>query len=153
MASSTLARNCFCASNPVPALRMFERVWACAPRIAHTYVLIESLRRSTPACVKPSDLSRMNTVIVPDMSRLWRSGGRRGHRNSAHAGRRPTAPYTCSKIRGLGTRGLAFVSSPFPGTRRTQSKAACRPWHRRFSDTKNEIFLREGRLAAPQEYA
>ena len=72
MASSTLARNCFWASNPVPALRMFERVLACAPRITHTYVRILSLRRSTPACVKPSDLSRMNVVHVPDMFRLWR---------------------------------------------------------------------------------
>ena len=55
------------------------------------------------------------------MSRLWRpSGGKRGHWSSAHAGRPPKSPYTCSKIRGLGTHGLAFVSSPFPGTRRAK---------------------------------
>ena len=54
IASSISARNCFWASNPVPVLRIFDRVWACAPSIAQTYLRIESLRRSTPACVKPS---------------------------------------------------------------------------------------------------
>ena len=57
IASSILARNCFWASNPVPVLRIFDRLWACAPRIAQTYMRAKSLRRSTPACVKPSDLS------------------------------------------------------------------------------------------------
>ena len=70
IASSIFAINCFLASNPVPALRMFEHVWACAPRIAHTYVRILSLRRSTPAWAKPSDLSRMNVVQALEMSRL-----------------------------------------------------------------------------------
>ena len=55
---------------PVPVLRIFDRVWACAPKIAQTYVRIESLRRSTPACLKPSDLSRTNVVQAPEMSRL-----------------------------------------------------------------------------------
>ena len=36
-------------------------------------VRILSLRRSTPVLVKPSDLSGMNIVHAPDMSRLWRS--------------------------------------------------------------------------------
>ena len=62
IASLISARNCFWASNPVPVLRIFDRVWACASRIAQTYVRIESLRRSTLACVKPSDLSRTNVV-------------------------------------------------------------------------------------------
>ena len=34
MASSTLARHCFRASNPVPGSRISERVWDCAPRMA-----------------------------------------------------------------------------------------------------------------------
>ena len=72
IASSILAKNCFWASNPVPVFRILDRVWACAPRIAQTYLRIVSLRRSTPACVKPSDLSRTNVVQAPEISRLWR---------------------------------------------------------------------------------
>ena len=72
IAPSILARNCFWASNPVPVLRIFDRVWACAPRIAQTYVRIESLRRSTFACVEPSYLSRTNIVQAPEISRLCR---------------------------------------------------------------------------------
>ena len=40
--------------------RMPVRVWACAPRIAQTYVLMLSFSRSTPGWVNPSDLSRIN---------------------------------------------------------------------------------------------
>ena len=64
-----------------PCPGMFERVWACAPRIAHTYVRIESLRRSTPTCVKPSEVSGMNVVQALEMSQLclieslgWKKG-------------------------------------------------------------------------------
>ena len=39
---------------------------------AQTYVRIESLRRSTPACGKPSDLSRTNVVQAPEILPLWR---------------------------------------------------------------------------------
>ena len=70
--SSISTRNCFWATNPVPVLRIFDRVWACTPRIAQTYVRIESLRCSTPTCVKPSDLSTTKVVQAPEISRLWR---------------------------------------------------------------------------------
>ena len=59
-----------------PILRIFDHVWACAPRIAQTYVPIESLRRSTPACVKPSDLSRTNVVQTLEILAFfgWKNG-------------------------------------------------------------------------------
>ena len=57
----------FWASCPAPVFRILDRVWACAPRIAQTYVRIESLRHSRPGCVKPSDLSRTNVVQRPEI--------------------------------------------------------------------------------------
>ena len=56
----------------------------------------------------------------------------------------------CSKIQGLGTRGLAFVSNLYQAKLQTRCRATCRPWRGRRSDTKNEIGLQEGRLLAPQ---
>ena len=76
------------SSNPVPVLWIFDRVWACALKIAQTYVRIESLRCSTPACVKPSDLSRTNVVQAPEISRLWRMASF-GWKNG------PCATYAC----------------------------------------------------------
>lgn len=57
IASSTLARNCFGASNVIePVPRIEVRVCAyCAPSTAQTQVLIDSLTRSMPALVNPSD--------------------------------------------------------------------------------------------------
>ena len=67
-----ISQKLFLGVNPVPVLRIYDRVWACAPRIAQTYMRIELLRRSRPACMKPSDLSRTNVVQAPEMSRLER---------------------------------------------------------------------------------
>ena len=58
---------------------------AAAHRMAQTYVRMLSLRRSTPALLKPSDLS--STPLIYPGYGIWRPAGeRRGLRSSAHAG-------------------------------------------------------------------
>ena len=66
-----ICQKLFLGVKSCPGLQNFDRIWACAPRTAQTYVQNESSRRSTPACVKPSDLSRTNVVQAPEISRLW----------------------------------------------------------------------------------
>ena len=59
-------------------------------------------------------------------------------------------------IRSLDTLGPAFASNLYQAKRgevEPNPKTACKPRHKKCSDTKNEIFLRERRLAAPQENA
>ena len=64
IASSTFAKNCFWASNAVPVPIMHVRACACAPRIAQTYMRMESLILSTPGWVNPSDKCRPGVVGV-----------------------------------------------------------------------------------------
>ena len=60
MASSTFAPELFFAHRlAAPAPRMPVRVWAWAPRMAHTQVRILSFNLPTTGRVKPSDLLSM----------------------------------------------------------------------------------------------
>ena len=131
----------FWASNLVLVFRIFDRVWAFAPKIAKHNC---GSRRSRPACVKPFDLSRTNDVrapetVMPDCV-FW---------VYARFCMPQMESLIYSKIRYPGTRGQPSDASPNFETRQTQNKAACRPSSYMGSHITNEIYRLGRRRPAP----